>query len=92
MENNARRKKSRVGSDVHPDSPCLLLQHSAMRFVASHPVVFPPFSLNMPHIPGCPQSAMSARAAIKGEEDCETHWEALQALIPQSYTECHCHP
>lgn len=77
MGNNARRKKSRVGSDVHLDTPCLLLQHSAMRIVASHPVLFSPFPLNMPHIPGCLQSAMSARAALKGEEDYEVHWEAL---------------
>lgn len=36
-----KEEKSRVGSDVHPDSPCLLLQHSALQFVASHPVLFP---------------------------------------------------
>lgn len=41
--------EKRVQSDVHPDSPCLLLQHSAMQFVASRPILFPPFPPNMPH-------------------------------------------
>lgn len=75
MGNNARRKERRVQSDVHPDSPCLLLQHSAMQFVASHPILFPPFPLNMPHIPGCPQSAVSSRTALEAE-DHEIHQKA----------------
>lgn len=64
-------------SDVHPHRPCLLLQHSTIQFVASYPALFPTFPLNMAHIPGCPQSAMSARAraALKGE-DHEVHWKA----------------
>lgn len=61
-------------SDMHPHSPCLLLQHSTIQFVASYPALFPTFPLNMAHIPG-PQSAMSARAALKGE-DHEVHWKA----------------
>lgn len=70
MEHNARgEKKGGVRSDEHPNSPC-------MRFVALHPILCPPFPLNMPHRPGYPQSAMSLRTALKGE-DHEVHWKAF---------------
>lgn len=69
----------------------LLLQHSAMRFVACNPYTIFPTLLTFHHLPGYSQSTASSRTALEGE-DHEDRWKAPQGLKSQNEAQCNHHP
>lgn len=75
MENKARRKKPRKGTAS--SSPCLLLLHSAMQFVASHPVLFAPIPSQYASYTRMPTASNECQSCFKRWRP----WGSLQSIV-----------